>query len=640
MTKKRRTRRALVSSVISLLICFSMLLGTTFAWFTDEVNSTNNIIKAGNLDVELYYQVEGQSDWIQVDENTNVFMENALWEPGHTEVVKLKVVNEGTLALKSDLGVNIVSEEGSTNVAGIPFKLSDYIMYGIIDGDQDYTRDTAVAAVKNEAVALNTTYSSDVINLYPKNNTENKAFEKIITMVVYMPTTVTNDANYDKAYTAPSITLGINLFATQVVAENDSFGPDYDEMAPANHWYVNTAGELQEKINMAKDGDIVVMDGDGDKLVNDEAEIGINTSDSPLTETIVVDKEITLIPGGMYLVSNAPATFTVTEGGKLTVDEGSFTIKNISTEGVAVFVDGGEFVMNGGSFDAHTAIRTAEGKSSVATLAGGWSNRVTVGFDSKGDDTINVTGGSLYTSKEAIKTTAGTDVTINMSGGLLSSGATQYSAAVYLNGKTTVNMTGGTIASTYASGLNGSAAIEANVAPTTINMSGTAKLEAKGWGVTLGSHWSSPVVLDERFVLNVTGDSSINVTGDTGFGIRYCQDACDVTVSGNAKVSAKFHAIQMNSNSYVFANSTLTIAENATIFSTAGRYGGGYGVAANGNVTITGGTITGSTVGFTSTQAGSVVVIDNSVSGTPITINSVDIGTGVDYTVAGNPSIG
>jgi predicted ribosomally synthesized peptide with SipW-like signal peptide len=56
MTKKRSTKTALLMSVLSLFLCFSMLLGTTYAWFTDSVSSANNIITAGNLDVVLEYK--------------------------------------------------------------------------------------------------------------------------------------------------------------------------------------------------------------------------------------------------------------------------------------------------------------------------------------------------------------------------------------------------------------------------------------------------------------------------------------------------------------------------------------------------------------------------------------------------------
>ena len=101
MTKRRSTKHALMTSALSLFLCFAMLLGTTFAWFTDSVSSANNIITSGNLDIELYYQNdEVKDDWAELDADTNVFKKNTFWEPGHTEVVYLKIKNAGTLALK------------------------------------------------------------------------------------------------------------------------------------------------------------------------------------------------------------------------------------------------------------------------------------------------------------------------------------------------------------------------------------------------------------------------------------------------------------------------------------------------------------------------------------------------------------
>ena len=122
----KNTKKSLFLSLVSLLLCCSMLVGTTFAWFTDSVSSGNNRIVAGNLDVTLEY-FNGQA-WTAVDENTNVFEEGALWEPGHTEVVYLRIGNAGTLALDYKLGVNIAKEITSTNVAGEELKLSDHIL--------------------------------------------------------------------------------------------------------------------------------------------------------------------------------------------------------------------------------------------------------------------------------------------------------------------------------------------------------------------------------------------------------------------------------------------------------------------------------------------------------------------------------
>ncbi len=235
MTKTKSTKRALLMSALALVMCVSMLVGTTFAWFTDSVTSSNNRIVAGNLDIELYYQNDEMDDWVQVDSNTNIFKKETLWEPGHTEVIKLKIANEGSLALKYQLGVNIVSELGSVNMAGDPFRLSDYIYFGIAEGEQDYAgRDEAIKAVDAGASLIKEGYS--------KSSSLEEGAEACLTMVVYMPTTVGNEANYAKDATVPMINLGLNLFATQFTSEEDSFGNDYDATAPwtgiaATDWY-------------------------------------------------------------------------------------------------------------------------------------------------------------------------------------------------------------------------------------------------------------------------------------------------------------------------------------------------------------------------------------------------------------------
>ena len=125
---RRSTKTQFVLSAISLLLCVSMLVGSTFAWFTDSVTSTNNIIKSGKLDVELEYSTDF-AVWTPVTETTEIFKESTLWEPGYTEVVYLRVSNIGSLALKYNLGVNIATETAGKNVDGNMFKLSDYIYF-------------------------------------------------------------------------------------------------------------------------------------------------------------------------------------------------------------------------------------------------------------------------------------------------------------------------------------------------------------------------------------------------------------------------------------------------------------------------------------------------------------------------------
>ena len=221
MTNKKSTKKALLMSALSLLLCMSMLVGTTFAWFTDSVSTTNNIITAGNLDVNLYWSTNG-ADWTPVDADTNIFKTETLWEPGHTEVVYFKVANEGTLALKYTLDVNVDSEIEGTNIAGESFKLSDYILYTVNDGVKTYA-DSAAARGDETGYKLNTPYNKTAQLL-------EKGEENVLTMVVFMPTIIGNEANY-RGDAIPTIKMGINLLATQYTKEQDSYGPEYDENA-------------------------------------------------------------------------------------------------------------------------------------------------------------------------------------------------------------------------------------------------------------------------------------------------------------------------------------------------------------------------------------------------------------------------
>ena len=250
--KMKSTKKALLTSVLSLLLCCAMLVGTTFAWFTDSVSSGNNIIKSGNLDIELEYW-DGDS-WEDVEGKSDI-LTNTLWEPGVTEVAYLRVANAGSLALKYQLGINIVSEMPGVNVAGEAFKLSDYIQFGVVEGVNGKTgayatREAAVAALEE---------SKKISAGYTKADSMASGEELYLALVVYMPTTVGNVANYKTGTTAPQIDLGINVYATQVEAELDSFGPDYDEDAWMPEMQVYTAQDLQAAVNNGETN-IVLMD--------------------------------------------------------------------------------------------------------------------------------------------------------------------------------------------------------------------------------------------------------------------------------------------------------------------------------------------------------------------------------------------
>ena len=104
MTNKKTTKRSLMTSVMALLICFTMLLGTTYAWFTHAVSVTDNVIKSGTLKIGLEKWDAETDAW--VDATTGPIFNYANWEPGYTQIVHLRVVNKGTLALKWQAGIS------------------------------------------------------------------------------------------------------------------------------------------------------------------------------------------------------------------------------------------------------------------------------------------------------------------------------------------------------------------------------------------------------------------------------------------------------------------------------------------------------------------------------------------------------
>ena len=223
--RKHTTKHALVMSALSLLVCVSMLVGSTFAWFTDSVSSDRNIIQAGNLDVTLEYW-DGDS-YEEVTSSTKLFNDAALWEPGHAEVAYLRIDNAGSLALKYQLAVNVYNETPATNVAGETFKLSDHLVFSVVDKaltsrDDMFTREQAIAAAGN-AMGLSS-YNSGTVEMLPIDEPD------CVALIIYMPTSVGNEANYRGA--APTIELGTTLVATQMASEQDSWDNSFDLEAP------------------------------------------------------------------------------------------------------------------------------------------------------------------------------------------------------------------------------------------------------------------------------------------------------------------------------------------------------------------------------------------------------------------------
>lgn len=304
MTNKKNTRRALFSSVISLILCFSMLVGTTFAWFTDSVTSGINTITAGNLDVELYHSDKNDSGYVNAE--TKLFNDVTLWEPGVVAYENFVVENKGNLALKYQLSINFANE---TVVNG--HGLSEALQVAVVEGG--FTGNRAAAQQLTNLVPL----SSFVLSGELEGDTTSKTYGIVI---YWEPTDNDNlfNMNNDLKGNTLTIDLGINLFATQEMYESDSFGDDYDEDAIYTDAVVTNEEELKVALANAEDGDIIGIKG------NVTWTTGASSGSTPFAEEGTL-KNITLLG----LENGATFTAIGSGVGAVGIDGGTVTFKNL-----------------------------------------------------------------------------------------------------------------------------------------------------------------------------------------------------------------------------------------------------------------------------------------------------------------------
>ena len=358
----KNTKRALLTSVLAMVVCLAMLVGSTFAWFTDTASTGVNKIQAGNLDIELSYKNNSTGgEFKKADKNTSVFNDDALWEPGHVEYAVLKIRNAGSLALKYKLGINIAGEAGSTNIYNNTFNLSDYIRFAVLNDDQSSLgRDNLVAAATDSKL-IKEGYSKEDHLFAGENNSE-----KIVTLVVWMPTTVGNEANYKTDAAAPSIDLGITVYATQDTVENDSFDNKYDKYAaysPSGAMYTVTNYE-EAKNAFASGGGITIaeyIEADATKTEAKDRLVIKYPSVIDLNAAVHVPGSLEATANWATFFINADTTINASQAGgilctdKLNPAEGEYKggpyVAHVSGDGIVVTVNGGTYHGGGTVFN-------------------------------------------------------------------------------------------------------------------------------------------------------------------------------------------------------------------------------------------------------------------------------------------------
>lgn len=232
MTNLKSTRRALFTSVIAFVLCFSMLLGTTYAWFTDSVTSTGNIIQTGTLkiDLEVLSEENNTTTWTSVKDSQAPIFNYDNWEPGYTQAKILRVKNEGSLALKWQ--ARLVSKADLSALVDV---IDVYVKaWGVLD------ETTAQDAVK---------YPTDRnLDGYTKVGTLSEFISGIeITTkgtllkeeIAYLGLAFKMQETAGNEYQDMKLgAFDIQIIATQLENESDSFGTDYDNGAkyPVDTW--------------------------------------------------------------------------------------------------------------------------------------------------------------------------------------------------------------------------------------------------------------------------------------------------------------------------------------------------------------------------------------------------------------------
>lgn len=290
----KSTKKSLLACALSLLLCAAMLIGSTYAWFTDSVTNAGNNITAGTLQIAL----NGDSQEPLFNSN------NFEWEPGRSQVATADVSNEGTLWLKYKINIaNVVTD---ATVADITEVLNVYLLE---DGDTTLNEGNFLGTVKslNEQGTL----LDEVMVLAPAGYSgADYSSSKTFTLAIKMRETAGNE------YQSKSVSFDVDIVATQFNYENDGFGdPAYDQTAPypVREFAVPAdATELRSAFNQVIDGGTV-------KLLGSVSNTDLRGADFNEAKSVTVD-----FSGQTLTGDNDNAALRV-RGGSATIQNGTIT---------------------------------------------------------------------------------------------------------------------------------------------------------------------------------------------------------------------------------------------------------------------------------------------------------------------------
>lgn len=214
MKNKKWTKAALALSACLFVLWWVLGTGATLAWFSDA-DTVRNEFQIGLLRIDVSYRNDFVTDYIPLQGTTEAFYDEALYEPGYTQVVYLKIDNRGNVPFSYKVAVTVEDTDNGKNAWGEDIYLPNYLQYGAVFGENEAQ---VQAQVQDRLAAQNIaadqwgmlgTWSE--ISPYTYDVGEDAHY---MALIVYMPKEVGNAANY-RGDDVPRVKLGIKLFAQQ-----------------------------------------------------------------------------------------------------------------------------------------------------------------------------------------------------------------------------------------------------------------------------------------------------------------------------------------------------------------------------------------------------------------------------------------
>lgn len=214
MKRKKWRRAALALSACLFVLWWALGTGATLAWFTDA-DSVRNEFKIGLLNLDVEYKNDIVTAYTPMTSTSEVFYDEALYEPGYTQVVYLKIHNNGDVDFNYKVSVTVEDSRNdakAVNIWGDKIYLPDYLRFGAVFAESESElQEEVINRLKSR------THADEALGTWSKNSPyEFEAGEDphYVAPIIYMPEEVDNVANYRGA-DIPKVKLGITVFAQQ-----------------------------------------------------------------------------------------------------------------------------------------------------------------------------------------------------------------------------------------------------------------------------------------------------------------------------------------------------------------------------------------------------------------------------------------